>query len=95
VNAHSGLPPPDFEIEKYFDDHKSAQVPAVFRLNMERLERKYGFPFSRQWAFEWRAVMDSTGSIYSDYPYHFVGTLLRSEVTGQFDLAQSDVYRSA
>lgn len=93
--AHSGPVPEDFVPEKYFEDHKTAHVPVFFGNQVERLESKYWFPFARQWAFEWRKLMDRGGIPFSDFPYHFVGNLARSGVVGQFELAQSDVMRSA
>jgi len=39
--------------------------------------------------------MDRGGIPFSDFPYHFVGNLSRSGIVGQFELAQSDVIRSA
>jgi hypothetical protein len=93
--AHSGVAPKDFVPEKYFEDHKTAHVPVIFSNQIERLESKFWFSFGRQWAFEWRKLMDRGGMPYSDFPYHFVGNLARSGIVGQFELAQSDVMRSA
>jgi hypothetical protein len=93
--AHSGLAPDDFAPSKYFEDHKTAHVPLVFSSQIDRLESKFWFPFARQWAFEWQRLMDRGGIPYSDFPYHFVGNLARSGIVGQFELAQSDVMRSA
>ena len=93
--AHSGLAPEDFVPSKYFEDHKTACVPLIFSNQIDRLESKYWFPFARQWAFEWRQLMNRGGIPYSDFPHHFVGNLARSGIVGQFELAQSDVMRSA
>ena len=93
--AHSGLAPDDFVPEKYFEDHKKAHVPLIFSNQIQRLESKYWFPFARQWGFEWRKLMDREGAPYSDFPHHFVGNLMRSNIVGQFEVAQSDVMRSA
>lgn len=93
--AHSGVAPENFVPEKYFEDHKTAHVPMIFRNQVERLEAEFWFPFARQWAFEWRRLMDRSGTPYSDFPHHFVGNLSRSRIVGQFELAQSDVMRSA
>jgi hypothetical protein len=87
--------PEDFVVERYFEKYKTAYVPLVFNDDIERLEQRYWFPFSRQWAFEWRKLMDRGGIPYSDFPYHFIGNLARSGILGQFDVAQSDVMRSA
>ena len=95
-NAHSGLAPASFKPGIYFEDHKGAHVPRIFVDYVERLERDLGFPFMQQWAYEWRNLMDVTGSPHSDFPYYFIGQrLLRSGIMGQFSQAQCDVYRSA
>lgn len=93
--AHSGLAPDDFVPSKYFEDHKTQNVPFLFSNQIKRLESRYWFPFSRQWAFEWQKLMDRGGIPHSDFPHHFVGNLARSGIVGQFELAQSDVMRSA
>jgi hypothetical protein len=95
LSAHSGPVPEDFVPEKYFEDHKTAHVPLHFSGQVERLESKFWFPFARQWAFEWRTLMDREDMNYSDFPHHFVGNLARSGIIGQFEVAQSDVMRSA
>jgi hypothetical protein len=60
------------------------------------LHEEFGVDFPKQWAFEWQAVMDSTKSAYSEYPYHFTdGSYRQSGVSGQFSQRQDDVYRSA
>jgi hypothetical protein len=94
-NAHSGVAPEDFISDKYFEDYKIAYVPQILSNEIERLDEEYWFSFSRQWAFEWRKLMDRGEFPYSDFPYHFVGNLARSGVVGQFEVAQSDVMRSA
>lgn len=95
LTTHSGTVPEDFIVEKYFEDYKTAHVPLIFCTHIERLEQKYWFPFGRQWAFEWRKLMDRGGIPYSGFPHHFIGNLSRSGIVGQFDVAQSDVMRSA
>ncbi|MFZ2069968.1 MAG: hypothetical protein WAV27_28705 [Xanthobacteraceae bacterium] len=95
LTAHSGMVPDDFVVEKYFEDYKTSHVPLVFNDHIKRLEEKYWFPFGRQWAFEWRKLMDRGGIPYSGFPHHFIGNLSRSGIIGQFDVAQSDVMRSA
>jgi hypothetical protein len=95
-SAHSGLAPASFKSDTFFDDHKGAHVPQIFGNYIERMERDTGFPFLQQWAYEWRNLMEATGSPYSDFPYYFIGLrLLRTGIMGQFSQAQCDVYRSA
>jgi hypothetical protein len=93
--THSGVVPEDFIPEKYFEDHNTAHVPLMFTNQIGRLERKFWFPFARQWAYEWRKLMDRGGMPYSDFPHHFIGNLAHRGIVGQFELAQSDVMRSA
>jgi hypothetical protein len=95
LTAHSGMVPDNFIIEKYFEDHKTMHVPLIFRTSIEQLEARYWFPFARQWAFEWRKLMDREDIRYSGFPHHFVGNLSQSGIIGQFDFVQSDVMRSA
>jgi hypothetical protein len=95
LTAHSGMAPDDFIVEKYFEDYRTAHVPFIFRKRIGRLEEKYWFPFARQWGFEWRKLMDRGSVPYSGFPHYFVGNLSRSGIIGQFEVAQSDVMRSA
>jgi len=95
-DAHSGPVPDSFTPEIYFENHKSAHVPPILGDELHRLEKKTGLPFIRQWAFEWRKLMDRSRAPYSGYPYFFVDALLRrSEINGQFSQRQCEVYRSA
>jgi hypothetical protein len=95
-NAHSGLAPASFKPGIYFDDHKGAHIPRIFVDYVETLERNTGFPFMQQWGYEWRSLMDATGSPHSGFPYYFIGSRLqRSGIMGQFSQTQCDVYRSA
>lgn len=96
TDAHSGFAPLDFKPRKYFEEHSRAHVPPILRTHFERLESETGFPFMRQWGFEWQRLTDEYKVPHSDYPYYFVGpNLTRSGVVGQFSQAQCDVYRSA
>jgi hypothetical protein len=95
LTAHSGLVPDEFVVEKYFQDYSAMHVPLIFRDHIEWLGERYWFPFARQWASEWRKLMDRGGIPYSGFPRHFIGNLSRSDIIGQFDVAQSDVMRSA
>ena len=50
----------------------------------------------RQWAYEWRKLMDANGSPYSSFPYHFVDVSQeRSGIIAQLSEQQSEVYQSA
>ena len=96
VTANSGAAPPDYVPDKYFEEHKGAVVPLLLYNDFHRIEEERGLPFTQQWAYEWRKVMDETGSSYSSFPYHFLDAARsRSGVGGQFSQAQCHVYRSA
>ena len=50
----------------------------------------------KQWAFEWHKLMESTGTPYSEYPYHFVEpSRARYGISALFSQRQCDVYQSA
>lgn len=96
ADAHSGPVPDFFAPDRYFEDHKRAHVPPIISNELHRIEKKTGLPLPRQWAFEWRNLMDATNISYSGYPYYFVDSLLlRSGINGQFSQRQCDAYRSA
>ena len=96
LSAHSGEAPASFESEDYFEKHKGQVIPLILDTTFARLQRRWGFPFLQQWAYEWRRLMDATDSPYSSFPYHFINaSISRSGVSGSFSLAQCNVYRSA
>ena len=95
-DAHSAEVSRLFEPATYFLNHKSMYVPQIFSNEFEELEKETGFPFIRQWAFEWHKLMESTKAPYSNHPYYFVEpSLSRSGIFGQFSQRQCDVYQSA
>ncbi|MYB27410.1 MAG: hypothetical protein F4X32_07940 [Candidatus Dadabacteria bacterium] len=95
-DAHSAEVPRLFEPETYFLNHKSVYVPPIFGNEFEKLEKQTGFPFIRQWGFEWHQLMESTKAPYSNHPYYFIEpSLSRSGIFGQFSQRQCDVYQSA
>jgi hypothetical protein len=96
LKAHSGPVPESFAADGYFLRHKGAHVPPILSRNFEELEQRSGLPFSKQWAFEWRVLMDTTQSPYSGFPHFFLdASTRRTGVSGQFSPAQCHVYRSA
>jgi len=96
LSGHSGPAPSTYRAKEYFLKYKGAHVPPIIENNINRLESKTGFPFFRQWAFEWECLTETTNSPYSGSPYHFVKSPdSRSGVNGQFSQRQCDVYRSA
>ena len=102
LDAHSGEAPSSFNGDKYFDRYKHSHVPPILDHIFERLEEQCGFPFLKQWKFEWRALVDSTNAPLSSFPYHFMNwanldwaNFRDTGVEGQFLQRQCDVYRSA
>ena len=94
--AHSAEVSRLFEPETYFLNHKSVYVPPIFGNEFEKLEKETGFPFIRQWGFEWHQLMESEKAPYSNHPYYFVEpSLSHSGIFGQFSQRQCDVYQSA
>ena len=94
--AHSGLAPPSFEPDSYFLKHKTAHAPPILSNTLDRIERKCGLPFFRQWAHEWQTLMETTKAPRSGFPYFFCNSMeKRSGLSGQFSQRQCDVYRSA
>ena len=95
-DAHFGLAPGDFTARKYFEEYRRAHVAPVLSTNLEDLQRRTGFPFMRQWSYEWQRLTKEMDAPHSGYPHYFIGpTLSRSGVMGQFSQAQCDVLRSA
>lgn len=94
--CHSGPPSSKFEIDSYFSKNKSVHIATIYALRFEHLENAYGYPFTRQWAFEWSTLMRLHNLSYSGYPYHFLSNHDGNKgLRGQFEQGQSDVFRSA
>ena len=89
-------PPAAFSPDRYFESHKTQDVPVILSMNFSRLEEKHGLPFTRQWAFEWQRVQERSSAPYSDYPYYFGDfSLARLGLHPQCITRQSEVLRSA
>uniref|UniRef100_UPI0012FDE280 hypothetical protein n=1 Tax=Dyella ginsengisoli TaxID=363848 RepID=UPI0012FDE280 len=88
--------PRDFEPASYFEEHKTAHVPPVYRNHFVELERQSGFPFETQWAFEWKNICESLGTRYTRYPYYFGDfSEFREGIVGQFWQRMREAYLSA
>ena len=89
-------PPPSFSPDRYFESHKTQDVPVILSMNLSRLEENHGLPFTRQWGFEWQRVQDRSSAPYSSYPYYFGDfSLARVGLHPQCITRQSEVLRSA
>ena len=94
--AHSGPAPDDFEGGSYFEEHKGAHVPPILGTNLRRLQRGSGFPFMRQWAFEWSSLCKNLGIRYTRYPHYFDDVSdARAGIMGQYWQRQRDAFQSA
>lgn len=95
-HGHSAQVPQSFEPPVCFSDHKSRYAPPMFGSNFERLEMSTGFPFMRQWAFEWHELMELTNApLYGSLHYFFKSARFPSDLTGQLMHRQCEVYQSA
>ena len=96
AKRHSGPPPASFEQAKYFRENITGHIPGHLSFRFRRIQAGTGFPLMRQWAFEWKSLMDATKSPHSSFPYYFLDHVEhRRGISGQFSLRQCDVYRSS
>jgi len=94
--THSGRAPADFEGGSYFEEHKTAHVPPILAINLNKLERVSGYPFLQHWAYEWKALRDRLGTHCTRYPHYFDDVLdARGGITGQYWQRIREVYLSA
>jgi hypothetical protein len=95
-HCHSGFVPRGFVATEYFDEHKAAHVPGILASNIDRLQNATGYPFRRQWAFEWQSLCERTKTGYTLYPHYFDDAIQTpGHVVGQYWQRQSEMYRSA
>ncbi|NII11289.1 ATP-binding protein [Oleiagrimonas sp. C23AA] len=96
ARTYSNQAPVDFEPSDYFEEHKTAHVPPVYRNHLEKLQSQSGFPFAKQWAFEWEAICESLGTHYTRYPYFFGDVAeVRAGLMGQYWQRIHEAYLSA
>lgn len=89
-------PPAAFSPDRFFESHKTQDVPVILSMNFRSLEKKHGLPFMRQWAFEWNRVQERSSAPYSGYPYYFGDfALARQGLHPQCITRQGEVLRSA
>ncbi len=92
---HSGRAPDRFVEPDYFNRSVDGYVvPLVFKSNFERLQKEFGFPFKKQWAYEWTKLMENGRYPYSGTPYYFLGGPSDSKVAS-LDVRQREVILSA
>lgn len=96
LQTYAGEAPSDFEAGGYFEKYSTAHVPPILGNNLRQLQRVSGFPFRRQWGYEWKALRDRLGTHFTGYPHYFSRALeARSGIMGQFWQRMRDVYVSA
>ena len=96
TQTYSDQAPDDFEPSAYFEEHKTAHVPPVYRNHLAELERQSGFPFAKQWEFEWKIICESLGTHYTRYPYYFGDfSEVRQGIIGQYWQRIHEAYLSA
>lgn len=94
--TYSGPAPPGFEASAYFQEHKTAHVPPVYLNHLTRLEGSSGFPFVKQWEYEWKNICDSQDTRYTRYPYYFDDfSENRAGIHGQYWQRIREAYLSA
>lgn len=94
--TYSSPAPPGFEAGAYFQEHKTAHVPPVYLNHLTRLEGSSGFPFLKQWAYEWKIICDSQDPRYTRYPYYFDDfSENRAGIHGQYWQRIREAYLSA
>jgi hypothetical protein len=94
--AHSGPAPASFKPDQAFLDYRASHVPPILNLEIDKLEAKSGKAFAKQWAYEWRCLMDATGAPHAGPPHYFAPYgIYRTGIMAQVSQRQCDVYRSA
>ncbi len=94
--THSGRAHPGFEADKYFQEHRTAQVPPIYLNHLARLEGSSGLPFIEQWAYEWRKICDYQGTRYTRYAHYFDDSSEnRAGIQGQYWQRMREAYLSA
>lgn len=94
TTLNSGSAPKDFEPEPFFTKYSRSFLPPIYSNLAEEIEASKSIPFVRQWAFEWRRILDSIDKKVSTGPIDFVGRK-DSEHYVVIDFELSEVYRSA
>lgn len=94
AGSHSGSSQGHFDLAKEEKALRASSfIPPVFTHKLEELQELSGYPFLRQWAFEYRALLDRTG-IRSDGHLDYFFDSERSN-TGQFVAHHGHLARSA
>lgn len=91
---HSPDAPDGFVPSPFFDKYLGAFIPPVYALRASQIEQRALVPFTRQWAFEYRRLMEEMGLRESASALNFRGRE-HEEHYGPFNTRLSEVYRSS
>lgn len=93
TSATSGPAPLGFEADDKFLKGIGTHAAPVFVMTFENIEKQNGFPFMKQWAWEYDNIPISE-TRYSPSPGYFTDHS-REPTRGDFEGRQSEVYRSS
>ena len=78
--GHSGDAPSDFQPSEKFTKHCDRGLPTMYRDKAASIERQFGVPFRRQWAYEAEHTGDGLRNAHGSQPFwgrsdgeHYVG----------------------
>lgn len=94
TGCHSGPAPDLLAVEAEEQALRAHQfIPPLFTSKLEALQNKSGYPFLRQWAFEFSVLCDRTGNKGDGHLDYFIGSERGN--TGQFVANKGHLARSA
>ncbi len=86
--------PKDFVPSAFFQKYCTNYIPPIYETHARHIEQKYGIPFYKHWAFEWKTTLEDIDRKPSPEPLHFWGRPESEHYEG-IDFVISEVYRSA
>jgi len=86
--------PKDFVPSNFFQKYCTNYLPPIYETHARHIEQKYGIPFYKHWAFEWKTILENIDRKPSSEPLHFWGRQ-EYEHYEAIDFLLSEVYRSA
>jgi hypothetical protein len=93
---HSGEPPAGFVPSEFFHNYRTSYVPPIYDYLAEFLEVEARIDFRRQWAYEWKMVLDRKPIKQTPNAVQFwISSRRREGALLAMDSPMSEVYRSA
>jgi hypothetical protein len=93
----SGIPPHNFEVNPIFKKYKKSFTPPIYSDYSESIENRTFFPFTEQWAYEWKNIleeMDFSPLEFKNRAYNIPPSHREYLLAGcHYEL--SEIYRSA